>query len=195
MALRVVTPPSGGLITLDQAKKQCRVDDDEDDDDIADLILSASAVVEGRTQRRFLTQTLEWVRECWEGRMVLPVAGPTDCQSVGIDTITYVDLEGDEQTLDPSIYWARPAGPTLAVVRRWFVIWPWLGDGAERVVIRFTITGELADVPFEAVHATKLLVSHWYANRDAVVGVDARDSSTELPFGVEQLLTQLRWDD
>jgi uncharacterized phiE125 gp8 family phage protein len=196
MALIVVTPPSGGLIALADAKAQARVLHDEDDDLFLALILAASGTVEGLTQRRYLTQTLNWVRHVWDDPMVLPVAGPTDCQSLAINSVSYVDLStGDTLVLDPSQYWVRPAGYTLSVVRRWFIIYPWLGDGAERVVINFTIAGDLTTVPPEAAHATKLLVSHWYQNRDAVVGVEGRDSSTPVPLGVEQLLTGLRWND
>ena len=37
-----------------------------------------------------------------------------------------------------------------------------------------------------------LLVGHWYEHREAVVGVDARDSSTPLPLGVDRILDAYR---
>ena len=193
MALRVVTPAKGTIVTLAEAKAHCRVDANDEDDFIEGLILDAGELLEAETQRRFLTQTLEWVRECWDDPMVLPIAGPTDSSSIAIGAITYTALDGTTQTLDPSLYWDRAAGQTRKVVRRWFVIWPWLGDGAERVVIRFTVTGTAVNTPRKIKRAALLLISHWYRNRDAVVGVDARDSSTELPLGVEALVSGERW--
>lgn len=194
MAIRVITPPSGGLIALSDAKRQCRVDHDDDDDLITDLILVAGAMVESFAQRRYLTQTLEWVCEGWTSRMALPVApggGPANGQIV---SVTYVDLQSEMQTLDPSLYWDRPLGQTRALVRRWYSVWPLLGDGAERVVVRFSITGAQADVPPNVRHAVRLLVSHFYENRDAVVGIGGRDSPAEMPLGYAQLLTEELWD-
>ena len=199
MALRVVSPPEpaegesvAGLITLAQAKAQCRVDADDDDDLLSALILAASGLVEANVQRRYLPQTLAWVLQAWGAHMVLPVAPGGDCTGVTITDVTYVDENGTQQTLDPSIYWARPHGDTLKVVLQWYQIWPWLGDGPERVVVNFQINQKSAPTP-AAQHACRLLVSHWYNNPDAVVGVDNRDSSTPMPLGVEALLSPERW--
>ncbi len=193
MALRVITPPVGGLISLDEAKAQLRVDWADEDSHIKALIMAASQRVETMTQRRFLSQDLEWVRDDWRDPMVLPIAGATDCQGLRIDQVSYVDLTGETLVLDPSQYWVRPAGVTLSVVKRWYVIWPWLGDGAERIVIKVHVEGAAAGVPDEARHAVKLLVAHWYQHREAVVGVENRDSSAPLPLGVSDLLTGLMW--
>ena len=192
MALRVITPPAGGLIGLDQAKAHLRVDVDDDDDLIEALLLSASAMIEAETQRRFLSQTLEWVLDRWPERP-LPVAGAGDSSDLAIGAVRYADETGVEQVLDPALYWDRPAGETRRLVRRWGVQWPCLGDAAERVVVPIAVTGEPTDVPPQAAAACKLLLSHLYQNRDAVVGVEARDSSTPLPMGVEYLCSPLRW--
>jgi hypothetical protein len=40
--------------------------------------------------------------------------------------------------------------------------------------------------------AMLFMVSHFYEYRDAVVGVDNRDSSVELPLGVEALISPYR---
>ena len=192
MALRVVTAPTAGLITLDQAKAQCDVTWDDQDDLITAFIMAASDQVQANTQRRYLPQSLQWIRQDWGAHMVLPVAPGGDSQGIEVTGVTYVDLNGDTQTLDPSIYWARPDGDTLKVQLQWYQIWPWLGDGPQRVVISFDINDKSTVSP-AAVVACKLLVSHFYQNRDAVVGVDNRDSSTPLPYGVEALLSPDRW--
>jgi hypothetical protein len=91
------------------------------------------------------------------------------------------------------MYWVRPAGATVAVKRQWFAVWPVLGDGAERVVIRIAISSAADDAPKGVIHAMKLLIAHWFAHREAVVGVENRDSSAPLPFGVEELVSSERW--
>jgi uncharacterized phiE125 gp8 family phage protein len=193
MAIVVLQPPAtGGLIALADAKAQLRVDWDDDDALISAYITSASRMVEASVQRRYQPQQLAWIREHWHSPMVLPVAPGGDSSLIEINSISYVDLDGDTDQLDPSLWWARPFGDTLGVVRRWFAVWPLLGDGAARVTITFSI-GEDSAPSDLAIQATKLLVSHWYEHRDAVVGVDNRDSSTPLPYGVEQLLSPERW--
>ena len=194
MALRVVTPPVGTWLDLAQIKAHLRVDYDDDDDLIMGYLKAAQRLIEGETQRRYLAQNLEWVLDNWHDPMPLPIAGPVGFDDISVPQISYTALDGSTQVLDPSIYWVRPAGQTVKIVKRWFVIWPWLGDGAERVTIEIAIAGDGTNIPDAALHAARLLVSHWYQNRDAVVGVDNRDSSTELPLGVEALLTSERWD-
>ena len=192
MALRVVTPPAGGLVSLDQAKAHLRVDDDDDDDLIEALLLSASSMIEAETQRRYLTQTIEWVLDRWPTGP-LPIAGPGDSSDLAIAGVSYADETGAAQVLDPGLYWDRPAGETRELVQRWSTQWPFLGDAAERVVLTVEVTGDADSVPPQAAAACKLLLSHLYQNRDAVVGVESRDSSTPLPMGVEYLCSPLRW--
>ena len=193
MSLRVVTPATGLIMSLDDAKAHLRVTWNDEDDLIQSLIKTAQSVVENWTQRRYMAQTLEWVTDAWSDPMVLPVAPGAGSTAASIVSVTYATSDGSSQILSPTLYWDRPAGETRALVRRWFQMYPWLGDAAERVVIRFSITGDATTVPPGAIHAMKLLISHFRENREAVVGVDNRDSSTPLPLGVEMLLMPERW--
>jgi uncharacterized phiE125 gp8 family phage protein len=191
MALRVITPPAaGGLVPLADMLTHLRVDDDApidtDDNAVTAYIEAASDLIEAQTQRRYLPQQLAWDRLYLEDEMVLPVAPGGDCSNVSVDQVQYVDWNGDPQVLDPSLYWVRSAGATKAVVRRWFAVWPWVGDGPEPVTITFTIGPK-------TISACKLLTGHLWEHREAVVGVENRDSSTELPLGVAQLLFRERW--
>lgn len=196
MALRVVTPPSDYLLTVDAVRPHLGLEPDETDWDalIAVQIAAAQAQVEAVTQRRFMPQTLEWVRESWDARMVLPVAPGGDVSKLSIDCVSYYDTAGVQQILDPAtMYWSRPVGATLAVVRQRFAIYPWIGDGPEPVVIRFSITSTAADASPGVLAAMKLLVGHFFLHREAVVGVENRDSSTPLPLGVDDLLRPEQW--
>ena len=207
MALQLVTPaPSPGLITSQQAIAQLRgqglLEDDEDLAEIEDMILEASRLVQDYAQRRYQPETWNWVLEQWHNAMVLPLAPATDSLQVCINSITYGALDGTTQTLDPSIYWVRPAGlgdkDRQALVRDLAVP---RATRPSAVVINFTraqrrkppASGPSPAVPAAAQRAAKLLVSHYYQNRDAVVGVDGRDSSTELPLGVVNHLFSEMW--
>jgi uncharacterized phiE125 gp8 family phage protein len=194
VSLRVVTPPDPDalVISLEEAKAQLRVDHDDDDIAIESLIGAALDAIETDVQRRYFTQTLEWVCDTWPAGKPFPIAGINGGAGMTVESVTYVDLEGNDQVLDPSQYWVRPIGETIKIVPRWFVFWPLLGDGAERVVVRFTVPDGTLRKGVQ--HAAKLLVSHWYAHPDAVVGVENRDSSAEMPLGVESLLWRERWE-
>lgn len=195
MSVRVVTAPIVTVVTLADLKAACRVEAAVTDDDAVITALGAAAQrqVEAMTQRRYSAQVLEWVRDGWESRMVLPLAPGGDCSKISVEWVKYYDATGTQQTLDPSLYWVRPAGQTVAIVRRWLSVWPLRWDGQEPVVIRFDITSAPSDAPAGVVQAIKMLTAHWYAHREAVVGVENRDSSTEIPFGVEQLIADERW--
>lgn len=194
MSVRVITPPSGQLVSLSDLKAHLRITWTDEDAYVTALGAAAMTAVENWTQRRYLAQTLEQVRTDWAQSMLLPVAPGGGSPAGSIVSVKYTASDGSTQTLDPTVYyWDRPMGETRAVVKRWFVLWPILGDGAERVVIRFAVTGDITTVPAGVQHAVKLLVSHWYANREAVVGVENRDSSTPLPLGLDTLLMPERW--
>ena len=195
MALRVVVQPAvQSLISLAEAKDQCRVDFADDDAAITRLTLAATETVEAYVQRKYMAQTLEWVCERWPVDQPFPVAGVNGFDGMVLNSVTYADLTGAQQTLDPNQYWGKAAGQTLRFVPRWYIILPWLGDALERVVLNFSVPGDETTVPASAKHACALLVSHWYENPDAVVGVENRDSSAEMPQSVERLLWGERWE-
>lgn len=194
MSIRVVDPATTWLLSKDEAKLQLAVDFADDDDLILAGIKGAQGYIEGETQRRYCPQILEWVVDSLCSPMILPVAPGGDCSKIEVVSVTYADINGVAQVLDPALYWVRPAGATVAIVRRRFAVWPWVGDAAELVVIRFAITSEPADASPEVLTAIRLLVAHLYKHREAVVGVDNRDSSTPLPLGVEACLTGERWE-
>ena len=200
MAIQTITPPDGGLLTLAEAKAHLRIEHTDDDDLIAALILAVGDAIEDHTQRKYLAQELLWIRNHWADPMRLPIAPNGDSSNISIGTILFASLQdGTMIELDPSIYWVRPHGPTVELVKRWFVIWPWLGDAPQRIQIPITITPPVDNdgaviIPNRVKQAARLLLSHFFRHADAVVGVENRDSSTELPLGVSRLLASEQWD-
>ncbi|HET6969968.1 MAG TPA: head-tail connector protein [Phenylobacterium sp.] len=188
MALRLVDAPTSLLVSLSEAKAQLRVTSSAEDAVITRYLKAAQAEAERLTQRRYAAQTLEWILDGFCDDLVLPVAGAGDASEMTVDFVKYVDLQGVTQTLDPTAYWVSPAGPSLRIKKPWTVFWPILGDGAERLVIRFSIADPDPTAHQDVAQAIVLLVAHWYANREAVVGVDARAVPVALPLGVTDLL-------
>lgn len=105
-------------ITLAEAKAHLRVVAPDDDEYITGLIVAARQMVEGRTQRALVPTTKT-------------VALPAFCDGVelpgvpfgAVNSVTYTDAAGAEQTLAPSVYevypYAEPARLHLAVGETW----------------------------------------------------------------------------
>lgn len=159
-----------------------------DDTLVQDKINSAEAWIEQFIGRALLTQTRVVYFDRFHRSLELPV---TPVQS--ITSITYLDPTQTQQTLASNAYTATPLNsddvPTyLYPVPGTF--WP----NTARVKSAVTVTvqagyASAANVPPPLIEAIKLLVAHWYENREAsLVGV----TSSELPFGLMDILNRYR---
>ncbi len=182
MTVRVVTPPTGLLVSLPDMKQHLRVLHSEDDARLTAMIGAATETLEATTQRRFLTQGLEWVLTHWLYPMRLPVAG-VDAESV---EITYADEVLGALALPEADYVVRPSGETVAIFATDGSVWPVLDpDAAERVVIAFDV-----DPPPETAgvaEACKLMVEYLYRAHDWPL------ASSGLPLCVETMIRPYRW--
>lgn len=213
MILRVITQPRAEPITVDEAKKHLRVDIDDDDDYIASLITVARTVCELEARRAFVTQTLELSLEMWPGderlsmrpgllypqmmrstlqiwpRLGLPIEVPRPpLQSVV--SLTYVDYTGTTQTMPPSDYVVDAASEPGRVLLGYNKTWPSaVLQPGPAIKLRYVAGyGDMAvQVPDIYKHAIRLLVGHFYENREEVV-VQAGVSAVRLPMAVESLL-------
>lgn len=202
--------PAVQPLTLDEAKRQVRAEDfDDDDADIQAALDTATDWLDGYrgvTGRALITQTWRLylphfghgARRC---RAVWPLVdrGPIELplrplQSVS--AITYVDPAGQTQTLDPALYQVID-GDIAEIWPASGRCWPQVQCDNRRAVALDFICGfgdAGESVPPSIKSAMRLLIGHFYANREAVVGVENRDSSTEMPLGVETLLWRERWE-
>lgn len=187
----LVTPPADTPVSIADAKTHCRVDHTEDDALIQAYLQAAVGHLDGRAGilgRCIMQQTWRVRLDCWpvDGKLRL---GFFDVTSV---VLKYWDADGSEQTVSDTRYyleqdalgaflWLRDAftGPSLDSDR----------VGAISAVV--TCAMDPAKPPFAAVcHAIKLIVGHWYENREAVV-VGQVDVKT-LPLAVDALLAPHR---
>lgn len=122
MTLRLVTPPVSLPVTLEEAKKQCRVYHDDDDEVILRHIQTAVAELDGRDGylgRCIMEQTWAMPVTAWWGSetLVLPFADARDI------VVTYLDEDGVEQTVDPGLviyaYWSTGYGLRFEILFNW----------------------------------------------------------------------------
>lgn len=190
--LRTTTAASADPVSLAEAKAHLRVDFTDDDDLITAFISAATLQAQALTQRRFVTQEVEWVLDCWRPCIHLPIA---PVLKDGVVSITYIDWTTQQSTvLDPSLYVVQTRGPSVGIIPKFATIWPIVFPfSPEPVVIKFTV-GEAVDAVAGNVKAAiKLIVGHLYENRQSVVVDASRVQAIEVPQGVEALLASELW--
>lgn len=186
MILKQVTAPSAEPVTLAEAKLHLRVDGTDEDDYIASLITVARITCELEARRAFITQTFDLFRECWpEDELWIP---RPPLQSV--TSLSYTDYTGNVTTLVANTDYLVDANSEPGrILPAYGKFWPTaiLQPGAA-IKVRFVAGyGQAAQVPATYKHAIKLLVGHYYENREEVI-VQAGVSAVRLPRAVDSLL-------
>lgn len=201
MPAQLITPPAQEPVTLGEAKAHLRLETALDDDYVNALIISARLYTEEVCWRGLVTQTWEYVLESFQGEDTLDLgtrgrrfnnggSGFSELQrgnlsasgflpyielpkgNVGtVSSIKYIDSNGVQQTLDPSVYTVDavsvPGKLRLAYNQMWPPTrWPqW-----DAVRIRYTVGWDfdgggkwLGPTPLK--QAILLLISQMYENR------------------------------
>lgn len=179
----LVTPPSGDVVTLEEAKIHLRVDGSEEDDYISSLIAASVGMTEEVLRRKLLTQTWEVSLTSFSDVIALPWP---PVQSVV--SIKYTDSNGDEKTLDSSEYYAFFSQFHAEIEPR--LTWPEVSrDVPYPVRIRFVCGyGTAQEVPAQIKLAIKMLVGTWYANRETL----SAGGEKEIPHSYQWLLWPFR---
>lgn len=180
--------PSSALLTLADAKAHLRVRHSDEDAFIEGLIAAAEAHLDGFSGvlgRALITQ--EWSRSfngfppCNSFRLPLGPLGDTV-------SISYYDAAGDAQTFADFHAVADAIGPMVVLADG--SQWPSTATRPDAVTVTWTCGyGAIADVPPAIIHAAKLLIGHWFANREAV---NVGNITSELPMAVNALLAPYR---
>jgi uncharacterized phiE125 gp8 family phage protein len=179
--LRVVTPPAGYPITLDEAKAQLRISDSSNDVIIQGLIAAATKFCQSVVQKVFVVQTFEWVLPCWREFMEIPIAPVVATQ---VQSIKYVDWSTQAQlTLDPAAYVLQPKSASVRIVPPLGKFWPLvLARSSEPIVVRFDAGYEdPADLPGNVKTAILLMLRHLYT-----MGETSLTVMSETVYGVGQ---------
>ena len=192
MALSLVTGPTVEPIDLAEAKLHLRVDTTDEDELVKTLIRAARQYVETFTRRALVTQTWDLMLDAFPCEAItLPMAGVTS-----VTSITYVDTNGATQTWSSSLYQTdlptAPKAPFARIQPAYQQVYPMTRDQMNAVTIRFVAGNATAvTVPESLKAGIKLLVGHWFQNREAVV-VGAGIGGVQVPLTVDHLLWPFR---
>jgi uncharacterized phiE125 gp8 family phage protein len=192
--VHVIDTPATELISLEEARMHLYLDADgsppthPQDPLIETFITAAREIAERHCDARFGAWQLELRQAMFGVTIELP-----DAPVIAVDSIGYIDTDGDAQTVDAEDY--ELAGTATAPVVRLVsgVSWPTdVASQNDAVRVRYTAgyqVGSPHTLPAALKAAMLLLVGHLYVNRSAVeIGTIA----TELPLGVFTLLQPYR---
>lgn len=190
MALVIATGPTIEPVSLEEAKLQIRQDGTADDDLIRVLIKTAREAVEQITRRALITQIWDYYADEFpEGNRIKLLMPPL--QSVSY--VKYTDEDGDVATFSSGSYIVDTYNQPGGVVLKDGESWPGTSLYAVNGVnVRFVCGyGDgSADVPDPIRAAMRLLIGHYYENREAVFM--GRTAPVQLPMGVDVLLWPYR---
>lgn len=171
-------------ILLSAAKAHLRLTDASEDAYISELIPAARRYVENRSG-------IILVRRSFVERN-LPMFGAIQLSKGPIKSITEVAYKSSA-AVDTTYAGARFFAGSSVIFPALGGTWPAIYAGE-----KFSITyvaglsqAELADDEYSGlVHAMKLLLGHWFANRESVAGTDG--ASSEVPMATNALCDQVR---
>lgn len=197
--LRLIQAATTQPVTAEEAKLQTRVEVSAEDTLIEQYIAAAVRLVEDRTglvlaPSVFRVERSDW----WAGDLCILVAPVGD-----ITEVSYLDEDGDEQVVDPTLYrWRR----TKEGAEIWLLDAFDAPDVAEerKDSVRITVSAGFEDpassgsgddpelaLPATAKQAILLLVGAWFENREeTVIGVSV--SALPTSAAAEHMMQQLR---
>lgn len=187
-------------ISVDDAKAHLRIVDFTDDDTyIGALIDAATTWCEDYCDRTFADKQYTVAFDDFFGTRIELPRPPVRLNAVSSGatvTISYVDTGGTTQTLT----WSQSGTQQFRLDRdhvpgliypKYLEVWPSVRIDDKSVQITYLAGyGGAANVPTPAKHAIKMLVGHWYANRETVL---VGSISKEFEFAASALLAPLRW--
>lgn len=191
----LITGPTLEPLDLDEVKKHLRFSPTSEDTLLDTWISAARQYFEEQTGRQLLTATWERRLDAFPvGLIELPHPPLQDVVSV-----TYLDDNGDTQTLDDDAYVVTtPAGPQAT---RGFLepamgtSWP--SAGTTRGTVRVRYTAGYGDHPGDVPELVKgvlgLLVGHFHRWRAEVHETRQGTQISRLPFGVPELIAGFKY--
>lgn len=168
MGIRVVSPPSGYPVSLDEVKDWLREDSSEQDVQISLLLAAMTRYAEAYTGRVFVERTLQLnLDEFPLGEIVLP---HPPVQSVS--SIIYTDSDGAAQTLSTADYEVDTISEPARIRPVFDVFWPATDDVYNAVRITFVCGypgGSPDMIPHELRVWLQARIGTLYENREQII--------------------------
>jgi len=183
------TAPTSQVLTTSEAKSHLRVDVSTEDTLIDSIVDAATGVVEAYTGRQLIDATWKLYMDDFPSQQIVLPYPPMQ----SIDSIEYVDTDGTTQTWSSSEYRVDTDMEPCRITEAEGESWPASDDVTQAVTITYSAGygSSGSDVPEAIRQAIRLLIGHYYENREEVTsgGVPRK-----VPEGARRLLTSYRVD-
>ena len=176
-------------VSIDEVKQHLNVSISDDDALLSGYIKAATAMLEARTGRCFVTQTRTLKMNGFtdgryvHGRTIQPPRSPLK----SVTSIAYLNSVGTSTTVASSDYVVSTGEKPGRISEAYNATWPGTYGQADDVTITY-VAGHstvASGVPTNVQHAIKMVVGHWYRNREAVL---VGTVSADVQMGVDALL-------
>jgi uncharacterized phiE125 gp8 family phage protein len=170
MGLKQTVAPTGEPVSTADAKTHLRYDSSDSDAYIDTLVATARGLVEAQTGRQLIKATFEQRMDAFPNSTdaIFLAVAPLNA----FTQLDYTDGDGASQTWAASKYDVDTGSDHQPgrIKPAYGEVWP----GTRKEINAVTLTydagyANAAAVPVDLVHAVKLLVGHWWANRESVV--------------------------
>lgn len=154
MYSKIITQTSlANIITLDEAKTQCRVSHSVEDTYITYLVSVAADLAQGYTRKMLSPGNVKCVVDNYQGKILLPYGNPSVINSVLLDGVETTNYEFDDIT------------ESLVITDDSILF--------DKVTVDFDAGyPDFSSIPMSTIHAIKMLVSTMYNTReDLVIGM------------------------
>ena len=176
---------------LPKVKHQVRLEVDEyyDDSYLIDLLKMAYHYIVERADITMLPTRYRMTIQQFPVSTYVAIRLPRP-SLISVESIKYVDCNGQEQTMDPADYRVGLAFGQVALTRN-LDFWPQVQPGIpDAVTVEYTAGKGEEQVP-QFMQALRLLVGHWYRHREDTLEVRLE----KIPHGVDTLIEQMRPGD
>ena len=176
-----VTAPTAEPFHVDQAKQHLRIDHTEEDVYVAGLVAAVRSECEAWRNECLVSQTLDLRLDDWPDDDIIIPRHPL----ASVSSITYVDTNGDTQTLATTVYtvdtYSRPGRIALAYQQTW----PTVRSVINAITVRF-VAGYVTPFTVDDSADTLTTSGRNFSDDDVVRLSLSGDQDARLPGGLQE---------
>jgi uncharacterized phiE125 gp8 family phage protein len=195
----VVTSATGEPITLEDVKSQLRLElgQTNEDEFLEGLITAARQHVENITGRKLMPQTWTVYYDAWpsgkDNYDTIEIPYPP-LRSIPSTGLVYTDSTSGSTTLSSTAWAADTVSEPGRLVLDYNDDWPTVTlHNNNPIAIEFNCGySTAATIPGTIKQAVKMLIGHYYENRESVTGTPSGMKIEETPWAVKTLLAPYR---
>lgn len=181
--------PTTQAVTLEDVRAHLNVSSTADDVLIKSYVIAATNLLENKTSRCFVRQTRVLKADTFDdsryvmGRRIYPPRSPIS----SVTSLAYLTSTGGSQTMPSSDYVVSTGDQPGYVAEAYNATWPTVYAQPNSVTLTYVAghTSSSTGVPEHIKQAIRMVVAHWYRNRESVL---VGTISKEVEFGVDALL-------